>query len=81
MSVDRATRNSIVYGADPRYLDDAVRDGLYAQTMGAHDGAVMLAMSILSDAQELLERGQQEQCRQYINRAKYVLSQHVMINK
>lgn len=81
MAVDRATRNNIVYGADPRYLDEAVRDGLYAKTMGAHDGAVMLAMSILSDAQELLEMGRQDECRQYINRAKYVLSQHVMVNK
>jgi hypothetical protein len=35
-------------------------------------------MSILSDSQELLERGQTDQARQYINRAKYVLSQHVM---
>lgn len=34
----------------------------------------MLSMSILSDAQEELERGNSEVSRQYINRAKYVMS-------
>jgi hypothetical protein len=36
-------------------------------------GHYMLAMSILSDAQECIERGMDETARQYINRAKYVL--------
>ena len=36
-------------------------------------GHSMLAMSILSDAQECIARGMDEPARQYINRAKYVL--------
>jgi len=35
----------------------------------------MLAMSILSDAQECIARGKDETARQYINKAKYVLRQ------
>lgn len=42
------------------------------------DDKVMFAMSILSDAQEEGARGNFERNRQYINRAKYVLS---MISK
>lgn len=34
----------------------------------------MLAMSILSDAQEELSRGHAETARQYMNRAKFVIS-------
>lgn len=34
----------------------------------------MLSMSILSDAQEVLERGRSNESRQYMNRAKYVMS-------
>ena len=36
-------------------------------------GHSMLAMSILSDAQECIARGMHETARQYINRAKYVI--------
>ena len=36
-------------------------------------GHSMLAMSILSDAQECIARGMYETARQYINRAKYVI--------
>jgi hypothetical protein len=35
----------------------------------------MMAMSILSDAQELLERNQNNRARQHINIAKYILGQ------
>jgi|OpeIllAssembly_1097287.scaffolds.fasta_scaffold01725_6 hypothetical protein len=77
----REERNLICYGTDPSYLDREVREGLFCETMGRHDGAVMLAMAILSDAQELLERNNTEECRQFMNRAKYVLGNHVMINK
>lgn len=36
-------------------------------------GPAMTAMSILSDAQEMIERGDGERARQFINRAKVVL--------
>lgn len=39
---------------------------------------LMFAMGILSDAQHLLETGQdRDKIRQYINRAKYVMSQEI----
>jgi len=38
-------------------------------------GHYMLAMSILSDAQECIALGKDETARQYINKAKYVLRQ------
>jgi len=37
----------------------------------------MLAMSILSDAQEELSRGEKEIARQYINRAKFIISEEM----
>jgi hypothetical protein len=37
------------------------------------DDPTMLAMSILSDAQEELARGDSETARQFMNRAKYVI--------
>jgi hypothetical protein len=36
-------------------------------------GHYMFVMSILSDAQECIERGMNNTARQYINRAKYVV--------
>ena len=39
-------------------------------------GLSMLAMSILSDAQECIAIGDGETARQYINRAKFVISQN-----
>jgi hypothetical protein len=37
-------------------------------------GLEMVVMSILSDAQELMHYGNTEEARQYMNRAKYILS-------
>lgn len=45
-------------------IDDAVRYTDYH----------MIAMSMMSDAQEAMERGQNEHARQLLNRAKWVLS-------
>ena len=41
--------------------------------MNFRNGHYMLAMSILSDAQEAMVHGDNETARQYINRAKFVL--------
>lgn len=38
----------------------------------------MIAMSILSDSQEELERGLDDMARQSINRAKWVISEYLM---
>jgi len=39
-------------------------------------GLSMLAMSILSDAQECIAVGRNNMARQFINRAKFVISQN-----
>ena len=39
----------------------------------------MLAMSILSDAQECIERGMDENARKLINQAKFVISEKLAI--
>jgi hypothetical protein len=41
----------------------------------------MLTMSILSDSQEAMERGQPEVSRQFINKAKWIISREWMIDK
>jgi hypothetical protein len=41
--------------------------------MNFRNGHFMLAMSILSDAQEAMVHSDNETARQYINRAKFVL--------
>ena len=46
-------------------------------TIGSHE---MLAMSILSDAQHVMSHGDTETARQFINKAKWVMSQ-IMKNK
>lgn len=61
-------RYIIMYGCTQ---DDMV--SMMNDPMNFIGGHYMLAMSILSDAQECIERGMDETARQYINRAKYVL--------
>jgi hypothetical protein len=51
--------------------DDMVR--MMNNPMNFIGGHYMLAMSILSDAQECIAHDMDETARQYINRAKYVL--------
>ena len=66
LSYDRAMS---VFGCTLDDLKAAVeRDRTMFQT-----GWRMMAMSILSDAQELLERGDRERARQWINRAKWII--------
>lgn len=63
-----------IFGCTTDELDEAVNE---AALFG---GAQMFAMSILSDAQELIAMGGEsrlETARQYINRAKYVIRTHL----
>ena len=60
-----------MYGMPKEWLDEMV-DDWQEPLMG---GLQMLAMSILSDAQECIAIGRHETARQYINRAKYVIRQ------
>ena len=60
-----------MYGMPKEWLDELV-DDWQEPLMG---GLPMLAMSILSDAQECIAIGRYDTARQYINRAKYVIHQ------
>lgn len=58
-----------LYGCLSEELDEMIADEL----MPLMGGPYMLAMSILSDAQERIAIGHGDIARQYINRAKYVI--------
>ena len=61
----------VMYGMPKEWLDELIADW-QEPMMG---GLQMLAMSMLSDAQERIALGDGETARQYINRAKYVIKQ------
>ena len=63
--------NDTMYGMPKEWLDELIADW-QEPMMG---GLQMLAMSMLSDAQERIALGDGETARQYINRAKYVIRQ------
>jgi len=65
-----------MYGMPKEWLDELVNDW-QEPMMG---GLTMLAMSILSDAQECIAIGRHDTARQYINRAKYVIKQNEVTN-
>ena len=59
----------LMFGCSKDDLDDMINDEM-RPLMG---GCVMLAMSIMSDAQECIQVEMYDRARQYLNRAKYVL--------
>ena len=60
-----------MFGMPKEWLDELIADW-QEPMMG---GLTMLAMSVLSDAQERIALGHDDIARQYINRAKYVIKQ------
>lgn len=67
-----------MYNMDDTYMDmyGCTHDDLVCMMnnpMNFRNGHYMLAMSILSDAQEAMVHSDNETARQYINRAKFVL--------
>ena len=58
-----------MYGMTREGMDDMIASEMHS-LMGGH---YMLAMSILSDAQECIAIGLEDRARRYINRAKYVI--------
>ena len=58
-----------MYGCDTEELDTLISDAQQPYMGGLN----MLAMSILSDAQECIAIGSFDRARQFINRAKYVI--------
>jgi len=63
--------NDTMYGMPKEWLDELITDW-QEPLMG---GLTMLAMSVLSDAQERIALGHDDIARQYINRAKYIIKQ------
>ena len=68
---EKDKQHMVMYGMPKEWLDELV-DDWQEPLMG---GLQMLAMSILSDAQERIALGHGDIARQYINRAKYVIRQ------
>ena len=63
--------NNDMFGMPKEWLDELIADW-QEPLMG---GLTMLAMSVLSDAQERIALGHHDVARQYINRAKYIITQ------
>lgn len=59
------------YGMSESDIRTQYMQGITARLSGLE----MVVMSILSDAQQVLEFGDTEASRQYMNRAKYILSE------
>lgn len=78
MDSTRSTRGSTdtqMYGCTEVQVHGMIENNLYAKLLGKDAGDLMLAMSILSDAQEVMAMGSVEQARQFINKSKYILSE------
>ena len=63
-----------MFGCTQEAMDDLYEANLYRSVLGDKTGCLMLAMGILSDAQEVMAHGNTEQARQFINKSKYILS-------
>jgi len=70
MAIDIEQKIHLMYGCTKDDLDELIAEA-DEPFMG---GRRMLAMSILSDAQERIAIGHGDIARQYINRAKYVIN-------
>lgn len=64
------------YGCSAQEFLASVRNSLTMKLDSGDKGAVMVAMSLLSDAQEEIERGMTNEARQTINRAKLWIDTH-----
>jgi hypothetical protein len=63
-----------MFGCTLEELKESVEDSITFKVAGP----VMYAMSVMSDAQEMMVRNMTEQARQSINVAKWVLSEYAM---
>lgn len=65
----------VVFGCTKAELNQAIETSLVFQVYGKTvHAATELAMSMMSDAQELLNRGRTKEANQQINCAKYTLA-------
>lgn len=63
-----------MFGCTEAELNDMLDNNYYARVLNKDVADLMLAMSILSDAQEVLSHGSTNQARQFINKSKFILS-------
>lgn len=63
-----------MYGCSIADFQESVEDSFTFRV----SGPAMVAMSLMSDAQEEMAHGMTEAARQTINRAKWILSEYVM---
>ena len=62
-----------MFGCTTAQMREAVEEGLTFR----HAGPAMYAMSLMSDAQEEIRRGLDEDARQTLNRAKWIVSTYL----
>lgn len=63
-----------MFGCTQKAMDAMIKNCRYRSMLGDTNGALMLAMGILSDAQHVMACGNTDQARQFINKSKYVIS-------
>ena len=63
-----------MFGISQQQMEQMFANNYYSKLMGKNAGGLMLAMSILSDAQEILQ-DQNNSVRQQINQAKFVIAE------
>lgn len=64
-----------MFGCTEQDMYSLIENNSYARLLDKERGDLLLAMSIISDAQEVLYRGDTECARQYMNRSKFILSE------
>ena len=74
---DVEKRQVRMYGCTEQQMREAVEDSFTFRFAGP----AMMAMSLMSDAQEEIVRELDEDARQTLNRAKWILSTYCMDNK
>jgi hypothetical protein len=67
-SKEQLESETVMYGCTQEDLENMLH-------IGHHTDTKMLALSILSDTQEEIERGNKELARMFINRAKFLIMQ------
>jgi len=71
---DAEKRQVSMFGCTTAQMREAVEESLTFR----FSGPVMYAMSLMSDAQEEIARGLDEDARQTLNRAKWIVSTYLM---
>jgi len=74
---DLEKRQVRMFGCTEQQMRTAVEESFTFR----FSGPAMMAMSLMSDAQEEIERDMNEDARQTLNRAKWILATYCMENK